>query len=91
MGWAEYAREEGAGVAELWYRAMLGALVGNTDDHLRNHGFLRRGRGWVLAPCFDMNPTPDGGTHQLVLFGDASYEPGDLVSADAFTLFGVSG
>ena len=58
----EYAREEGADTEQLWKRAMLGVLVGNTDDHLRNHGFLRFGREWGIAPCFDMNPTPDGDT-----------------------------
>ena len=86
----EYAREEGADTEQLWKRAMLGALVGNTDDHLRNHGFLRFGREWGIAPCFDMNPTPDGDTHQLALFGDPSYEPSALVSKDSLSLFGVS-
>jgi serine/threonine-protein kinase HipA len=32
--------------------------VSNTDDHLRNHGFLRDERGWRLAPAYDLNPTP---------------------------------
>ena len=39
----EYAREEGADTEQLWKRAMLGVLVGNTDDHLRNHGFCGLG------------------------------------------------
>ena len=86
----EYAREEGADTEQLWKRAMLGVLVGNTDDHLRNHGFLRFGREWGIAPCFDMNPTPDGDTHQLALFGDPSYESSALVSKDSLSLFGVS-
>jgi serine/threonine-protein kinase HipA len=35
-------------------------LVSNTDDHLRNHGFLLvPGKGWRLAPAYDMNPVPD--------------------------------
>ena len=86
----EYAREEGANTEQLWKRAMLGVLVGNTDGHLRNHGCLRFGREWGIAPCFDMNPTPDGDTHQLALFGDPSYEPSALVSKDSLSLFGVS-
>jgi serine/threonine-protein kinase HipA len=32
--------------------------VSNTDDHLRNHGFLRDELGWRLAPAYDLNPTP---------------------------------
>jgi len=34
----------------------------NTDDHLRNHGFLRTSRaGWTLSPAFDLNPDPTPG------------------------------
>jgi len=32
--------------------------VSNTDDHLRNHGFLHDGVGWRLAPAYDLNPMP---------------------------------
>lgn len=42
-------------LAELWRRIAFGALVRNTDDHMRNHGFLRRVGGWRLAPAFDVN------------------------------------
>ncbi len=42
---------------ELWSRIAFNVLVSNTDDHLRNHGFLLvPGRGWTLSPAFDMNP-----------------------------------
>ena len=44
---------------ELWRRVVFSVLVSNTDDHLRNHGFLHeRGLGWRLSPAFDLNPTP---------------------------------
>jgi len=44
---------------ELWSRIVFFMLVSNTDDHLRNHGFLLHpGRGWKLAPAYDMNPVP---------------------------------
>ena len=35
-------------------------LVHNTDDHLRNHGFLLTPKGWTLSPAFDLNPNPAG-------------------------------
>jgi serine/threonine-protein kinase HipA len=41
---------------ELWTRAAYGRLISNTDDHLRNHGFLRGAAGWRLSPAFDINP-----------------------------------
>lgn len=46
---------------ELWSRIVFNLLVSNTDDHLRNHGFiLEPGRGWHLAPAYDMNPDKYG-------------------------------
>ncbi len=44
---------------QLWRRIVFNILISNTDDHLRNHGFLYDGaRGWRLSPAYDMNPTP---------------------------------
>jgi serine/threonine-protein kinase HipA len=43
---------------QLWRRIVFNILVSNTDDHLRNHAFLRDERGWRLSPAFDMNPCP---------------------------------
>ena len=45
--------------AELWRRIVFNILISNTDDHLRNHGFLYESAGgWRLSPAYDMNPTP---------------------------------
>ena len=53
-------------LAELWSRIVFNILVSNTDDHLRNHGFiLVPGKGWKLAQAYDMNPVPDGGGLRL--------------------------
>lgn len=47
---------------ELWTRIVFNMYVSNTDDHLRNHGFLLDpARGWRLSPAYDINPIPDGG------------------------------
>ena len=35
-------------------------MIANTDDHLRNHGFILTDRGWKLSPAFDINPDEDG-------------------------------
>lgn len=44
---------------ELWERIVFGVMISNVDDHLRNHGLLRRSSaGWQLSPIFDVNPTP---------------------------------
>ncbi|MBP9709274.1 MAG: HipA domain-containing protein, partial [Oligoflexales bacterium] len=41
---------------ELWKRIVFFICVSNTDDHLRNHGFLFTDVGWRLSPAYDMNP-----------------------------------
>jgi serine/threonine-protein kinase HipA len=44
---------------ELFKRIAFSILISNTDDHLRNHGFLWLGqKGWTLSPAYDINPTP---------------------------------
>ena len=43
---------------QLWRRIVFNILISNTDDHLRNHGFLYDERGWILSPAYDLNPTP---------------------------------
>jgi len=45
---------------ELFRRIVFSICVKNTDDHLRNHGFLLTKNGWTLSPAFDINPNPKG-------------------------------
>ncbi|WP_103035571.1 type II toxin-antitoxin system HipA family toxin [Castellaniella caeni] len=47
-------------IHELWRRLVFNFLICNTDDHLRNMGFLydARNHGWRLSPAFDLNPMP---------------------------------
>ncbi len=48
-----------AGMEALWRRLVFNILISNTDDHLRNHGFLYAGQeGWRLSPAYDLNPVP---------------------------------
>src|SRR5579862_479340 len=56
-------RQHGASPQEdmhaLWRRIVFSILISNTDDHLRNHGFLWQGpAGWRLSPAYDLNPVP---------------------------------
>lgn len=46
-------------LAQTWRRMAFSVAIHNTDDHLRNHGFLRDEGGWRLSPAFDVNPNPD--------------------------------
>ncbi|HVB40258.1 MAG TPA: HipA domain-containing protein, partial [Terriglobales bacterium] len=48
-----------ADIHALWRRIVFSILISNTDDHLRNHGFLWAGpAGWRLSPAYDLNPVP---------------------------------
>ncbi len=55
----EFISRHGAAVEkdleELWRRIVFNICIKNTDDHLRNHGFLLTGKGWLLSPAYDIN------------------------------------
>jgi serine/threonine-protein kinase HipA len=61
---AEFIIRKGAKInsdlEELFRRIVLSICVKNTDDHLRNHGFLLTKDGWALSPAYDINPNPKG-------------------------------
>ena len=55
----QHGAEPKADMHALWRRIVFNILISNTDDHLRNHGFLYGGpAGWRLAPAYDLNPVP---------------------------------
>ncbi len=60
---AEFIHFNGANIKQdleqLWRRIVFNIYISNTDDHLRNHGFLLTKKGWKLSPAFDLNPSID--------------------------------
>ncbi|HBE42227.1 MAG TPA: toxin HipA [Bacteroidales bacterium] len=60
---AEFIKFSGASNEEdlhqLWRRIVFNIAISNTDDHLRNHGFVLTEEGWRLSPAFDVNPSID--------------------------------
>jgi serine/threonine-protein kinase HipA len=60
---AEVIQQYGANIkedlAQLWKRIIFNILISNTDDHLRNHGFILSNKGWRLSPAYDINPSVD--------------------------------
>ena len=61
---AEFIQTYGANVSkdleQLWRRIVFSICVSNTDDHLRNHGFMLTEEGWILSPAYDINPIETG-------------------------------
>jgi len=54
-----YSAQPKVDLHELWRRIVFSVMIGNLDDHLRNHGFLYAGDGKCqLSPAYDLNPVP---------------------------------
>ena len=60
---AEFISNYGVNIEEnlhqLWRRIIFNIAISNTDDHLRNHGFILTNDGWILSPAYDLNPSID--------------------------------
>lgn len=60
---AEFITNYGANIndnlMQLWRRIVFNIFISNTDDHLRNHGFILTDKGWILSPAYDLNPSID--------------------------------
>ncbi len=69
-------RSRARDLRQLWTRAVFNILVSNTDDHLRNHGFILEPDGWRLAPAYDVNPNVEKRDHALAI--DATDTTGDV-------------
>ena len=95
---AEFIANQGApdqieaDLEQLFRRVAFNVLIGNRDDHLRNHGFIREKEGWRLAPAYDVNPNPAKAEHALRL--DASTAVPDIKavreSAEYYRLDGAA-
>ena len=54
-----YSSAPTADLHELWRRMVFNVMIGNLDDHLRNHAFIYdRDNKWRLSPAYDLNPVP---------------------------------
>jgi len=78
-------------LTELWKRIIFTILVGNTDDHLKNHGFLYVKDGlWRLSPAFDINPQPQRHRHMETGISPLSgFDPSIAAAVEQSPLFGI--
>ncbi|WP_333601398.1 type II toxin-antitoxin system HipA family toxin [Flavobacterium sp.] len=56
---SNYGTNIEANLQQLWRRIIFNIAISNTDDHLRNHGFILTKDGWILSPAYDLNPSID--------------------------------
>ncbi len=87
----QHSDDPRADLTELWLRIVFTILVTNTDDHLKNHGFVYAGDGqWSLSQMFDVNPQPE--RHRLLKTAIIEGEPFEasiemaIEAADFFSL-----
>lgn len=52
---------------QLFRRILFSIAISNTDDHLRNHGFMLTRGGWRLSMAYDLNPDPSVHTLSLAI------------------------
>lgn len=73
----------GQDLEQLYRRVVFNVMVGNRDDHLRNHGFIREPSGWRLSPAFDVNPNLAKADHSLTFDGKSAVPSLKLVKETA--------
>ncbi|WP_317124801.1 type II toxin-antitoxin system HipA family toxin [Aureibaculum luteum] len=83
---AEFIQNYGVNIdinlAQLWWRIVFNIAISNTDDHLRNHGFILTDKGWVLSPAYDINPSIDKDGLALNIDMDNNALDFDLVKSE---------
>ena len=85
--------EPGATLHQLFRRIVVNVLVGNTDDHPRNHAAFWDGVTLNLTPAFDVCPQPrsTGEAQQLMAIGSNGERSSRLTTCvDAAGVFGLS-
>jgi len=92
---AQFIRSQGdaefadADLEQLFRRVIFNVVVGNRDDHLRNHGFILGKAGWRLSPAFDINPNIDKGEHVLNI-DDSDNRPDPGTALDTAIFYGLN-
>ncbi|MFD3592684.1 type II toxin-antitoxin system HipA family toxin [Nocardia sp. NPDC058640] len=86
----EHSAQAKLDLRDLWRRIAFSVAIHNTDDHLRNHGFIRNAGGWRLAPLFDVNPNPEIAEHRTTSIAGVTGRDDEvealMAAADAFDL-----
>lgn len=77
--------------AERLYRQMVfNALIGNTDDHLKNFWMVHdREQGWRLSPAFDLVPDVGQRGEHVLFFDLGAYYPGRKTIENLGKIWGI--
>ena len=86
-----YSAQPEIDVPRLYRQMVFNALLGNTDDHLKNFWMLHDTRGYTLSPAFDLLPDIGGRREHVLLFDLTPTPPGPDGLAELGRKWGVSG
>lgn len=75
---------------QLFRRVLFSVAAGNRDDHLRNHGFIRKAGGWSLAPAFDINPNVERSPEHTLNIDDSDNRPSIALAMSTADFYKVS-
>ena len=79
-----YCVDAQKGLRDLFLRLAFDICSSNTDNHLRNYGFLLAQEGWTPAPSFDVNPDIEKTQMSLSMDGSPDKNPGTLLGIATF-------
>jgi len=86
-----YSAQPEIDVPRLYRQMVFNALLGNTDDHLKNFWMLHDSRGYTLSPAFDLLPDIGGRREHVLLFDLSPNPPGPDGLAELGRKWGVAG
>jgi serine/threonine-protein kinase HipA len=78
-------------VPQMYRQMVFNALLGNTDDHLKNFWLLRDTEGYRLTPAFDLLPDTGARREHVLLFDQTALPPKPTELAALGRKWGVSG
>ncbi len=80
----------GRDLHQIYRQAVFNAMLGNTDDHLKNFAMLHGENGWEVTPAFDLLPDINDNREHVLHFGYTGTRPSMAALYDLGRNFGLS-
>ena len=90
-GIRQYCDNPQLNLEELWKRVLFSTCISNTDDHLRNHGFIMENGEWIISPVYDINPNIENTEFQSTSIINGDFSSSIDTAMDAAYYFEVTG
>lgn len=87
----QYSENPERDVPQMYRQMVFNALLGNTDDHLKNFWLLADADGYHLSPAFDLLPDTGARREHVLLFELTPRPPAPTELAALGRKWGVSG